>query len=98
MSKTNRTEAAGATIVPTFKDGDGVEHTNLITNVVVVPPATHKDDPLLNLSEAARRIGKAQPTVRRWIAEGLMKAIRLPSGLFAVRESAVNDILRIMEK
>jgi predicted DNA-binding transcriptional regulator AlpA len=85
MSKTNRTEAVSVAHQPTF------------ASAAENQPATHKEDPLLNLSEAARRIGKAQPTIRRWITEGLLKAHRLPSGLFAVRESAVNDILRIME-
>lgn len=56
-------------------------------------PPTHSDDPLITPEEVARRIGKTGPTVRQWIKDGLLKAIRQPSGLFMIRTSEVNKLL-----
>ncbi len=57
-------------------------------------PKTHQEDPLLTMSEVARRIGKHPSTIRRWVDDGLLTAVRLPSGLPAVRES---QILQLMD-
>jgi predicted site-specific integrase-resolvase len=56
-------------------------------------PLTHAEDPLLNLSEVARQVGKSPQTIGRWVQDGLLKAIRLPSGLMAVRKSEINAFL-----
>jgi excisionase family DNA binding protein len=56
-------------------------------------PPTHEVDPLLNLSEVARQIGKSPQTIARWVQDGLLSAVRLPSGLMAVRKSQVNQFL-----
>lgn len=50
-------------------------------------------DPPLTLSEVARRVNKTPQTVRRWIHDGLLKAIRLPSGLFGVKKSEVEKFI-----
>lgn len=56
-------------------------------------PPTHDEDPLLTLEEVARQIGKTGPTIGRWVNDGLLECIRLPSGLRAVRQSTVNAFL-----
>ena len=61
-------------------------------------PRDHRDDPLLTVSEVARRLGKSPTTVARWIAEGWIPAIRLPSRLWAVRESEVNRVLGNLQR
>lgn len=54
---------------------------------------THQEDELLTPSEVGRRLGKTHTTIMRWIEDGLLEAIELPSGLRAVRASQVNAIL-----
>jgi excisionase family DNA binding protein len=51
------------------------------------------DDRFLNLSEVARACSKSHTTIRRWIQDGLLTAVRMPSGLYAVRRSEVNKFL-----
>ena len=51
-------------------------------------------DPVITPEEVGRRIGKSGNTVRRWIQDGLLKSVLLPSGLRGVRESEVNAMLR----
>lgn len=48
------------------------------------------DDPILTMSECARRAGKHPSTIGRWIADGLLKIVRHPTGLPGVRESEFN--------
>lgn len=50
-------------------------------------------DAPLNLSEVARLCGKTQPTIKRWIIDGLLTAIRMPSGLYGVRRSEIQKFL-----
>jgi len=56
-------------------------------------PPTHDEDPLLTISEVARQIGKHPSTISRWVSDGLLQAIRMPSGLPAVRKSDLNAFL-----
>lgn len=56
-------------------------------------PPTHKEDPLLTLTEVARQLGVTPQTISRWVADGLLVAIRQPSGLWKVRKSEVNNFL-----
>ena len=56
-------------------------------------PPTAEEDPFLSLSEVARRLGKHPETIRRWCIDGLLKAVRTPSGLLTVRRSVVNQFL-----
>ena len=56
-------------------------------------PLTSEEDELLSPSEVGRRLGKHPSTILRWIEDGLLQAIRLPSGLWVVRASQVNQIL-----
>ena len=54
---------------------------------------SHEEDPLLNLSQVARLIGKHPSTVQRWARDGLLKVQRMPSNLPGVRRSEVNKFL-----
>lgn len=56
-------------------------------------PPTHEEDPLLNVSEVGRQLGKAPATILNWIRDGLLNAVRGPSGLWSVRKSEVNKFL-----
>lgn len=60
-------------------------------------PATHAEDPLLSMREAAEMLGKNPTTISRWCSEGVMPYIRLPSGLYRVRRSHVMHILELRE-
>jgi excisionase family DNA binding protein len=59
----------------------------------VADPPTHQDDPLLTPSEVGRQLGKSPNTIVNWIRDGLLNAVRMPSGLWAVRKSEVNKLL-----
>lgn len=54
---------------------------------------THADDPFLTLTEVARQLGKHPSTIGRWVQDGLLIAVRQPSGLFSIRKSEVNRFL-----
>ena len=58
-----------------------------------INPPTHEDDPILTISEVGRQLGKSAQTIARWCKDGLLSAIRQPSGLFGVRKSEVNKFL-----
>jgi excisionase family DNA binding protein len=51
---------------------------------------THDEDPLLTMSEVARRIGRSPSTIQRWVRDGLLKPVRDPSGLSRIRQSTVD--------
>jgi hypothetical protein len=53
----------------------------------------HIDDPLISLSEFARRVNKDPSTVSRWARDGLFAVVRAPSGLPSVRTSVANTFL-----
>lgn len=55
---------------------------------------TSIEDPLLTLGEVARRLGKHRSTIARWVDDGLLEVIRMPSGLPHVRASQVNQLLQ----
>lgn len=50
-------------------------------------------DEFITMSEAARALNKHPATVRRWIIDGLLTAVRMPSGIFALRKSELNKFL-----
>lgn len=56
-------------------------------------PLTHEDDPILNLSEVGRMIGKSPQTIGRWCQDGLLRCLPLPNGLRGVRKSEINKFL-----
>lgn len=58
-----------------------------------IDPPTHVEDPVLNLSEVARQLGKHPSTIKQWIVDGLLMPVKMPSGLFGVRKSEVNKFL-----
>lgn len=64
------------------------------------PPKTHKEDPILYLSEAAGQLGKTTRTLQNWINDGLLKPMKHPSGsgrVIGVRQSEVHRLLDHME-
>lgn len=48
---------------------------------------SHHEDPMLAFSEAGLLVGRTRETIRRWVNDGLLKAIRDPSGLRRIRKS-----------
>ena len=69
--------------------------TNVMTQELqsVPQPLTHEEDPILSGTKIARMCGKTPQTVGNWIRDGLLKSIRLPSGLPGVRQSEVVKFL-----
>lgn len=47
-------------------------------------------DTVLTMSECARRAGKSPQTIRRWIFDGLIRAVKHPTGIPGVKESEFN--------
>ncbi len=52
------------------------------------------DSEMLTLADVGRQLGRSPQTISRWINDGLLSAVRLPSGLRVVRRSEVNKFLR----
>lgn len=52
------------------------------------------NDALLTTREVADVLSVDPETVRRWIRDGKLKAVELPSGTLRIRQSAVDRILR----
>lgn len=48
---------------------------------------SHQEDPLLSFSEAGKMLGVTGMTIGRWVNDGLLNCVRLPSGLLKVRRS-----------
>jgi excisionase family DNA binding protein len=48
----------------------------------------------LNAAQAAKRIGISDKTIRRWLKEGKISAIRTESGVLAIPESEVEALRR----
>lgn len=44
----------------------------------------------MNVQQAAKRLGKSEPTIRRWIREGKLQATMV-DGVYDIPESAVNE-------
>ncbi len=57
-------------------------------------PLTHEEDPILNVGEVGRQLGKHRSTIWRWAKDGLLEAIRMPGNHVGVRKSEVNKILK----
>lgn len=55
-------------------------------------PPSHEEDPLMSMSDVARYVGKSPPTITRWVADGLLKAVRV-GPLHKIRRS---DLARFM--
>ena len=54
---------------------------------------THEDDPLLTCSVVGKMCGKHRSTIGLWVKQGLLPAIKLPSGVPAIRLSDVDKFL-----
>ena len=52
-----------------------------------------EDDAPMNLSEIARACGKSPQTIKRWIMDGLLRGVRMPTGLYGVRKSELRKFL-----
>jgi excisionase family DNA binding protein len=53
---------------------------------------------LLTVSEVARMFRVDSNTVRRWIAEGLLKAFRTPGGHYRIPADEVRGLLIVQHK
>lgn len=51
------------------------------------------DSPLLTVGEVAEIVRQTPESVRRWVREGRMKAIKLPGGALRIRQSEVDRVL-----
>lgn len=73
------------------KKMETTEQTTLPPTEVAAAPITsfvsHEDDPMLDLSACERLVGRSRHSIRRWIDDGALRAIRDPSGLVRVRKS-----------
>lgn len=60
---------------------------------------THKEDPILTISEVAKRIGKHKNTVTRWAHDGVFKLGRHPDfpHIMGIRQSQVDAFLSYFE-
>ena len=59
--------------------------------------ALHERAQLLTVAEVARELGCSAPTVRRWIHEGHLTALKLGpgrAGLVRIPRSAVDELFR----
>lgn len=54
-------------------------------------------DRLLDTYMVAQRLRVSEQTVRRYIRDGFIRAIRLPRGVYRVRERAVDEFLASFE-
>jgi len=52
----------------------------------------HSSSPLLQNGEAASRLGVHPNTLRRWAAAGLIRSIRLPSGVRRFRPEEIDNL------
>ena len=48
---------------------------------------------MLSVTEAARRTGLQKETVRRYIVEGRLPAVRLPNGYYRIKEQDLELML-----
>lgn len=59
---------------------------------------THEEEevfePPLTISEAAAAMGRDRGTIARWIKDGWLSYVKLPSGLIAVPRSEIRDALK----
>ena len=60
------------------------------------------DDPLMTYTEVGRRCGKSTQTIMRLVAEGVVKAVRLPSNggtrLLGIRTSEALKLIQRLEE
>lgn len=50
-------------------------------------------EPLLTTGAVARELNVTDETIRRWIRDGRIAAIKLPSGQVRIRRSTLDEIL-----
>lgn len=51
------------------------------------PIVSHEEDPMLTYSQSAELIGRSSRSIARWVNDGLLRAVRDPSGLHRIRRS-----------
>lgn len=59
-------------------------------------PKPHKEDPIMSPNEVGRLVNKTGNTIRQWIKDGLLRAIKYPgrAGQFGVRRSEALKLIR----
>lgn len=58
----------------------------------------HRSDRLLEVAHAARRLSVSHETVRSYIRDGLLPALRLPRGTYRIRERALEAFMAALER
>ena len=53
--------------------------------------------PLMSATQVADVFGVSRQTVARWASEGVLPAIRLPSGRFRFRRQDIEELLQMGE-
>lgn len=53
-------------------------------------------EPPMTISEAATALGRDRNTIARWIKDGWLSYVKLPSGLVAVPRSEIRKALTIL--
>ena len=66
---------------------------DLSMNQIEIDQPTHREDPLLTISDVADQIGRHRNTVSQWIKDGLLASVVDPTGLARIRKSVVNKLL-----
>ncbi|MGH9931694.1 MAG: hypothetical protein ACREA9_21030 [Pyrinomonadaceae bacterium] len=64
----------------------------VVTRAATAAP-NDPDDPIITMATAGRALNKHPSTIARWIKDGLLNAIRMPSGIFGLRRSELNKFL-----
>lgn len=57
----------------------------------------HAADPILNLAAVADALGRSPSTIGRWVTEGVLPSIAMPSGMRKVRKSTLVAWLKVNE-
>jgi excisionase family DNA binding protein len=79
------------------KDGLDLVKVHHFTHVDILAPLAYSDRmaQLMQVRQAARALGVHENTIRRWEERGLLRAVRLPSG---VRRFRAEDVRAMREQ
>ncbi|KPK09569.1 MAG: hypothetical protein AMS20_00160 [Gemmatimonas sp. SG8_28] len=49
---------------------------------------------MYSITQVARILNVSRSTVLRWVHGGMLSAVKLPSGVYRIREEVLDDLLR----
>lgn len=61
-------------------------------NLAMTTPTTNSSS-VLTVKEVAQKLRVHDTTVRHWIEKGALKAIRLPGGVYRIKENTLQHLL-----